>query len=277
MGSWMTAANPFNKVLFLTNFEHEIKNKMKLLIIILSFCILPKLRAHLLSLSNFLTLFRNKNQTIPLSKQEPVLIQYQEIDPTNFLNKSFFGVNQPNEYLISNHLYYDIDDISLKHDLDYEAFCDVKQGFIMTLEKLEMGVQKEKKIALRFTMQEKFIQLNEKTISVFLNENPDSMQESFNLKSVEFSKMWGFNNISCFAVFSAILPNENPEIFRVFCLEDKMFSFFIVKSLIYYKKVKEMNGFQPLEILEIAQKQQKLIKTKKQKKRILWIKQMKTY
>ena len=250
---------------------------MKLLIIILSFCILPKLRAHLLSLSNFLTLFRNKNQTIPLSKQEPVLIQYQEIDPTNFLNKSFFGVNQPNEYLISNHLYYDIDDISLKHDLDYEAFCDVKQGFIMTLEKLEMGVQKEKKIALRFTMQEKFIQLNEKTISVFLNENPDSMQESFNLKSVEFSKMWGFHNISCFAVFSAILPNENPEIFRVFCLEDKMFSFFIVKSLIYYKKVKEMNGFQPLEILEIAQKQQKLIKTKKQKKRILWIKQMKTY
>jgi len=197
--------------------------QMKFLILVLSFFLLQNLKANLLSLSHFLNFFHNKNQT-HLSSHPPENIQYQEIEPFRFLQKNEYsqGIDLHNEYFISNHIYFDADDFPLKHDLDYEADCDIKQGFLLVLKKLEMGVARDKKLTLRLNLEENFIEINEKTLSIFLDENPESLKESFSLKSIEFSKMRGFQNISCFAAHSEIFPDENPNIFRVFCFEERM-------------------------------------------------------
>ena len=118
---------------------------MKFLLYLCLFLVLNnfalRVKANLLKLSNFLTLF-HKNS----SNAKAVLGQnltFQEIDPFEYFSKanSLKGLEVASyELLINNEKFDNLTKYPIKHDLDYEMTCEVKQSFILKLDRLEIGI-----------------------------------------------------------------------------------------------------------------------------------------
>lgn len=199
---------------------------MKCFFFIIFQLVLVTFNCNLLSLSNFLNLFHNKNQSLTNSSQQ--IINFENIDPFYYLNNNDFSYEYDDSPVIyvSNKQYLNIQTYEFKHDLDYEAYCELKQAFILKLIKMEIEMHNNRKQNLKLFFEKVFLQINEKTISIFQNENPESLTASFNLNLVEFSPIKVFNNISCFGAHSKIVSNIKPNIFEIFCVEQEMLIIF---------------------------------------------------
>lgn len=205
---------------------------MKFLVLILCFFVFNKkenlIHGSFLHSGNFLNLFKKKSLADIRNKEANTENNgFKKFDLYNFLTHNHEKNKNSNcsyTYFISNKKLMDIKHYRFKHDLDFESKCELKQSYMLQINRLEISAayKSKKNMDLLIYMEEDFIEMNEKTFSILLNENPESLIESFSINDLEFSPVFFFKNLHCFSVISKVITSSKPIIFKVFCVEAEM-------------------------------------------------------
>ena len=69
-----------------------------------------------------------------------------------------------------------------RHDLDYEDYCNVKQGYLSVVTSDEISKEYKGKVVLK--LKPVFAVLNKETLSLFENENVKSLYKSYNMRMI---------------------------------------------------------------------------------------------
>lgn len=82
---------------------------------------------------------------------------------------------------------------------EYTDICNIKQGFIAMLTNLNLPVEHKSVRGTVLHAQQAFVVLNKDSLSVFENQNANSLIKTVNLKTIDVPKkplIW--NNFHCF-------------------------------------------------------------------------------
>jgi len=121
------------------------------------------------------------------------------------------------------------------HSLDFEKLGEVRQGYVLKVVRDAQAKEELKKGTLKtITLEPTFMVVNTETLSLYQNENINSLVDSIPLDSLECKllqsesralnqQIAGHNYMTCFGVYEKKNANPTEAVARdYFCLESRM-------------------------------------------------------
>ena len=98
-----------------------------------------------------------------------------------------------------------------RHDLDYEDYCNVKQGYLSVVTSDEISKEYKGKVVLK--LKPVFAVLNKETLSLFENENVKSLYKSYNMRMIQPNNIpKGWDSVHCWQVIKGGGSTEDQKL-----------------------------------------------------------------